>query len=126
MLGIDRLGYWARQFGFGERTGVDLPNEARGIVPSNDWKKSVFDLPIYPGETYQAGIGQGYDAVTPLQLLNAYCALANGGTLYQPQIVHRVLAPDGPSCGTSSPRSSASSSRPEVLEDDAPRRAPRC
>lgn len=95
MLGIDRLGYWARQFGFGERTGVDLPNEARGIVPSNDWKKSVFDLPIYPGETYQAGIGQGYDAVTPLQLINAYCALANGGTLYQPQIVHRILAPDG-------------------------------
>jgi penicillin-binding protein 2 len=95
MLGIDRLGYWARDFGFGERTGVDLPNEARGIVPTNDWKKSVFDLPIYPGETYQAGIGQGYDAVTPLQLLNAYCALANGGELLKPQIVRRVLSPDG-------------------------------
>jgi penicillin-binding protein 2 len=95
MLGIDRLGYWARDFGFGERTGVDLPNEARGIVPTNDWKKSVFDQPIYPGETYQAGIGQGYDAVTPLQLLNAYCALANGGDLLKPQIVRRILAPDG-------------------------------
>jgi penicillin-binding protein 2 len=95
MLGIDRLGYWAQQWGFGEKTGVDLPNEARGIVPTNSWKESVFDLPIYPGETYQAGIGQGYDAVTPLQLLNAYSALANGGTLYRPQIVRRVLAPDG-------------------------------
>jgi penicillin-binding protein 2 len=95
MLGIDRLGYWAQQWGFGEKTGVDLPNEARGIVPTNSWKESVFDLPIYPGETYQAGIGQGYDAVTPLQLINAYSALANGGTLYRPQIVRRVLAPDG-------------------------------
>jgi len=95
MLGIDRLGYWAKEFGFGEKTGVDLPNEARGIVPDNDWKQSVFDQPIYPGETYQAGIGQGYDAVTPLQLLDAYSALANGGTLYRPQIVRRVLAPDG-------------------------------
>ena len=95
MLGIDRLGYWARDFGFGERTGIALPNEARGIVPTNDWKKSVFDLPIYPGETYQAGIGQGYNAVTPLQLLNAYNALANGGSLLKPQIVRRVLAPDG-------------------------------
>ena len=48
-----------------------------------------------PGEVYQAGIGQGYDAATPLQVLNAYTALANGGTLYKPQIVRRVLAPDG-------------------------------
>ncbi len=95
MLGIDRLGYWAKEWGFGEKTGVDLPNEARGIVPTNDWKQTVFDQPIYPGETYQAGIGQGYDAVTPLQLVDAYSALANGGTLYRPQIVRRILAPDG-------------------------------
>jgi len=64
-------------------------------VPTNDWKETVFDQPIYPGETYQAGIGQGYDAVTPLQLIDAYSALANGGTLYRPQIVRRILAPDG-------------------------------
>jgi penicillin-binding protein 2 len=95
MLGIDRLGYWAKEWGFGEKTGVDLPNEARGIVPTNDWKQTVFNQPIYPGETYQAGIGQGYDAVTPLQMIDAYSALANGGTLYRPQIVRRILAPDG-------------------------------
>jgi penicillin-binding protein 2 len=95
MLGIDRLGYWAKEWGFGQKTGIDLPNEAGGIVPTNDWKESVFDQPIYPGETYQAGIGQGYDAVTPLQLLDAYSALANGGTLYRPQMVRRILAPDG-------------------------------
>jgi len=94
-LGIDRLGYWANQWGYGQRTGIDLPAEARGIVPTNDWKESLFQQPIYPGEVYQAGIGQGYDAATPLQVLNSYNALANGGSLLKPQIVRRVLAPDG-------------------------------
>jgi cell division protein FtsI/penicillin-binding protein 2 len=50
---------------------------------------------VFAGETYQAGIGQGYDVVTPIQLINAYAALANGGTLYQPQIVHDIVGPDG-------------------------------
>ena len=95
MLGIDRLAYWADQWGFGKRTGIDLPAEAKGIIPTNAWKQATFGQDIFPGEVYHAGIGQGYDAVTPLQLLDAYMALANGGTLYKPQIVHRVLAPDG-------------------------------
>jgi penicillin-binding protein 2 len=94
-VGIDRLGYWAKQFGFGAKTGVDLPGEANGTVPTNQWKLETLGVPIYPGETYLAGIGQGYDAVTPLQLLNAYCALANGGTLYAPRIVKDVIGPDG-------------------------------
>lgn len=95
-LGIDRLAYWAHQWGFGAKSGIDLPAEATGLVPSNEWKQRVFNgQPIYPGEVYQAGIGQGYDMVTPLQLINAYSALANGGTLLRPQIVRRVLAPDG-------------------------------
>ncbi|HTS15882.1 MAG TPA: penicillin-binding transpeptidase domain-containing protein, partial [Candidatus Sulfotelmatobacter sp.] len=95
MLGIDRLGYWAAQYGFGTPTGVDLPGEAAGIVPTNAWKQEVFGQDIFPGETYQAGIGQGYDAVTPLQLINAYAALANGGKLYQPQILKQIVGPDG-------------------------------
>ncbi len=95
MLGIDRLGYWANQYGFGELTGVDLPSEVAGIVPTNAWKQDALGAEVFPGETYQAGIGQGYDAVTPLQLINAYAALANGGTLYQPQIVREIIGPDG-------------------------------
>ena len=95
MLGIDRLAYWGNQFGFGQATGVDLPGEVPGIVPSNQWKYETLGQPIYPGETYHAAIGQGYVEVTPLQLLNAYAALANGGMLYKPQIVRRVLAADG-------------------------------
>jgi penicillin-binding protein 2 len=94
-LGIDGLAHWAAEYGFGEQTGVDLPGEVRGIVPSSDWKMNTFGQPVYPGEVYQAAIGQGYDVVTPLQLINAYAALANGGTLYEPQIVHRILGPDG-------------------------------
>jgi penicillin-binding protein 2 len=95
MLGADRLGYWANQYGFGAPTGVDLPGEVAGIVPTNEWKQQVLGAPMFGGETYQAGIGQGYDAVTPLQLINAYAALANGGTLYQPQVVREVIGPDG-------------------------------
>ena len=95
MLGVDRLAYWARQYGFGAKTGIDLPGEVEGIVPDNTWKQEALGAPVFPGETYQAGIGQGYDAVTPLQLINAYAALANGGTLYQPQIVRQVIGPDG-------------------------------
>jgi penicillin-binding protein 2 len=94
-LGIDRLAYWARQYGFGAPSGVDLPGEVAGIVPNNAWKQDVLGARIFPGETYQAGIGQGYDAVTPLQLINAYAALANGGKLYQPQIVREIVGPDG-------------------------------
>jgi penicillin-binding protein 2 len=94
-LGITRLAYWARQFGFGAPSGIDLPGEAAGIVPSEKWKQDTFGQPIFPGEVLQAGIGQGYDTATPLQVLNAYCALANGGTLYQPQVVRQIVGPDG-------------------------------
>ncbi len=94
-LGIDRLGYWAKQYGFGQPTGIDLPGEVAGIVPTNQWKQDALGSKIFPGETYQAGIGQGYDVVTPIQLINAYAALANGGTLRQPQIVHDIVGPDG-------------------------------
>ncbi len=95
MLGADRLAYWAKQFGFGAPTGIALPAEASGIVPDNAWKENLFNQGMFPGEVLQAGIGQGYDSATPLQVLNAYAALANGGNLYVPQIVHRILGPDG-------------------------------
>lgn len=94
-LGIDRLGHWAGQYGFGSSTGIDLPGEVPGIVPTNQWKLDAIGEPIYPGEVYQAGIGQGYDAVTPIQLINAYAALANGGMLYEPQVVREIVAADG-------------------------------
>ena len=95
-LGIDRLA------SLGDRVrlrsiGPALtfrPRRAASYPPTNG-SMNVFGGPIYPGEVYQAGIGQGYDAATPLQVLNSYTALANGGSLLKPQIVRRVLAPDG-------------------------------
>jgi penicillin-binding protein 2 len=94
-LGINRLAYYARQLGYGAPTGIDLPGEVSGIVPSEQWKQAAYGQPIQEGEVLQAGIGQGYDTATPLQVLNAYSALANGGTLYQPQVVRQILAPNG-------------------------------
>ena len=95
MLGIDRLAYWAHQWGFGRSTGIDLPGEASGIVPTNDWKQRTLNEQYFTGEVYQAGIGQGYNMSTPIQVLNAYAALANGGTIYKPQLVRRILDPEG-------------------------------
>jgi penicillin-binding protein 2 len=95
MLGADRLAYWGRMYGFGTPTGIDLPGEVSGIVPSNQWKIDALGQPMFGGEVFQSGIGQGYDVVTPIQLINAYAALANGGKLYRPQIVREVVGPDG-------------------------------
>lgn len=95
MLGADRLAHWGKQYGFGKRTGIDLPGEVAGIVPSNQWKIDTFGTEMFGGEVYQSGIGQGYDVVTPIQLINAYAALANGGKLYRPQLVKDVIGPDG-------------------------------
>jgi penicillin-binding protein 2 len=102
-LGIDRLAYWAHEFGFGRKTGVDLPGETVGTVPTNAWKRQLFSQNIYPGEVAQAGIGQGYDMVTPLQLITAYSALANGGTLYRPQIVRKLVDSHGKTIKTIKP-----------------------
>jgi penicillin-binding protein 2 len=94
-VGMERLAHWAQQLGFGSPTGIDLPFEAAGLVPTNQWKMDRFGQPIYPGELLQAGIGQGYDLATVLQVANAYAAVANGGKLYQPQVVREIRGPDG-------------------------------
>ncbi len=86
-LGVDRLAKWAHELGFGSPTGIDLPNEASGVIASTEWAHSQGRTGVFTGELAQAGIGQNVIAVTPLQLLNAYAALANGGHLMRPQIV---------------------------------------
>src|SRR3954454_20566499 len=95
MLGANRLAYWAHEYGFGKPTGIDLPGEASGIVPNDTWKMETLGQPMFGGETYQAGIGQGYDVATPIQLITAYSALANGGKVMKPQVVRRITGPDG-------------------------------
>lgn len=89
LVGIDALAKWGRIFGLGQKTGVDLPGELSGILPSPEWKKSRGLGPWYPGETLPIAIGQGYLTVTPLQLLSFYATLATGGRRYQPLLIDR-------------------------------------
>jgi penicillin-binding protein 2 len=89
-VGPDAIAKYARMLGFGAPTGIDLPNENGGIMPDPQWKLATFDEPWTIGNTYQEAIGQGFVAVTPLQLLNAYAAVANGGTLWQPHLLKQV------------------------------------
>jgi len=86
-LGIDRLGYWYRQFGLGSTTMIDLPGEASGLIPSPAWKKSVFNEQWYTGDTYFTAIGQYAMQVTPIQMAVATAAVANGGKLFTPTLV---------------------------------------
>ncbi len=89
-LGIDTIAETARLFGLGQPTGIDLPSERVGVVPSTEWKQRVRKEQWYPGETISTAIGQGYVTVTPLQMAVAIGAVANGGTLHQPRLVLAV------------------------------------
>ena len=93
-LGIDGISSFMSQFGFGEKTGVDIEGESRGVLPSQAWKKQRFKKPEqqkwYSGETISVGIGQGYNAYTPIQLAQAIATLANNGVMYRPHLVKYV------------------------------------
>lgn len=87
VIGVDRLSEMAKRFGLGEQLGIDIPGEAKGIVPTEEWKKEAIGEPWYLGDTYHYGIGQGYVLTTPLQV-NAWTqVIANSGTLYQQRLL---------------------------------------
>ena len=94
-LGIDRIAKHARSFGLGDLTGIDLPGEVTGIVPSSEWKLRRFKEKWYPGETVSAAIGQSYNLYTPLQLAVSYAAIANGGRVVKPRLLLRLEDRDG-------------------------------
>ncbi len=94
-LGVDRLAYFARGFNLGRRTGVALPEEQPGLVPTSAWKERRFGEPWVRGETVSAAIGQGFNLVTPLQMAVAYAAIANGGRLLRPRLVLESRDADG-------------------------------
>ena len=89
-LGIDRMHQFLSRFGFGVRTGLELIGEARGLMPSSNWKRRARNEPWFPGETLITGIGQGYTLTTPLQLASATATLGARGLRLQPRIVERV------------------------------------
>lgn len=93
-LGPERISAYLQQFGFGSKTGIDLPGEGSAFIPTPAWKKETRKEPWYIGDTYNFSIGQGDLLVTPLQLAAGISAVANGGTLYRPHLV-RGIAQDG-------------------------------
>ena len=94
-LGIDRIAKWSRRFGLGQPSGLKLDQEKPGLVASSAWEKARFKKPWHEGETLCVAIGHGYNLATPLQMAQVAAAMANGGFLYEPQLVEKVESPAG-------------------------------
>lgn len=92
-LGVDTIVEYCNQFGFGEPTGIDLPGEDRGLVPTPEWKEANWNTPWVGGDTVNLSIGQGFIEVTPLQLANMVALIVNDGVLYRPRIVKEIRDP---------------------------------
>ncbi|MGE0314652.1 MAG: penicillin-binding protein 2 [Lautropia sp.] len=92
-MGVDRIHDFMQPWGFGRLTGIDLKDEATGILPSSEWKKKRFKQQWYPGETPSIGIGQGYNSFTMLQLAHATATLANDGVVMVPHLMRAVEDP---------------------------------
>ncbi len=90
MLSIDQIHKWAVRLGLGEKTGISLPHENDGIVPSTEWKLKATGEKWYPGETISVAIGQGQVSVTPISLAEMISTVANGGTLYRPRLLKAI------------------------------------
>ncbi len=93
-LGPQRIKQYLSLFGWDQKTGIDLPGEFSGFIPDPAWKKATKGQSWYDGDTYNLAIGQSDLQTTPLQVASAYCAIANGGTLYKPQIVNKIISND--------------------------------
>ena len=94
-VGIDNIAKYARIFGFGEKTGIDLEGESSGLVASKEVKKKIWNEDWRLGDTFNAAIGQGFNLTTPIQLASMLSIVANGGTHYQPYLVDKITNPDG-------------------------------
>jgi penicillin-binding protein 2 len=89
-MGIETIASFAHQFGLGEETGIELPSERIGIIPSEAWKRKAKNEAWLPGETISASIGQGYVNVTPLQMASLIGTVANDGVMFRPRLVQAV------------------------------------
>ena len=94
-VGVDSLAKYAKQCGLGSPTGVDLDKEAKGLVPTTMWKLGRIGVPWQGGETLSVAIGQGFNLVTPIQMLSLISAVANGGTRFKPLVVSRIESSGG-------------------------------
>lgn len=94
-VGIDKLESYARMFGLGAKTGINLPYEAEGLVANRAYKRKVYNDDWYLSETFDAAIGQGFNLATPLQMAAVMGEIASGGIRYRPYLVQKIVAPDG-------------------------------
>lgn len=94
-LGMEIMKRYELLFGYGGKTGIDLPGEEEGLIPDPVWKQSKIGERWYIGDDYHASIGQGFVTATPLQIVNSIAAIANGGTLYAPRLVSQIRSVDG-------------------------------
>src|SRR6202044_414317 len=94
-LGIDRIAKYATAFGLGQKTGIDLPNEVAGVMPSEEWKIRNFKQKWFAGETISVGIGQGAVAITPVQLMRAVGAISMDGRMVVPHVINPTNLPTG-------------------------------
>lgn len=98
-LGPEKIEKYLGLFGWGSRTGIDLPDEREGLIPTKQWKKNYFkeeqDQIWLPGDTYNLSIGQGYLSVSPIQVVASFSALANGGKLLRPHLVKQIIDHEG-------------------------------
>lgn len=90
-LGPTKIKKYLELFGWGEKTQIDLPAEATGFIPDKEWKKEKFGEGWWDGDTYNLSIGQGFLQITPLEVVNSFAAITNGGKLFQPQVVKRII-----------------------------------
>jgi penicillin-binding protein 2 len=88
-LGIEKIAYWAHKVGIGQKTGIDLPGEVAGTMPSEEWKMKNFHEKWYAGEVISVGIGQGAVAISPIQLVRAIAGIASGGVFKRPHVVEQ-------------------------------------
>jgi penicillin-binding protein 2 len=102
-LGIDNLEKYARMFGFGQVTGINLPGEADGLVANKKYKQKVFDEDWYLSETFDAAIGQGFQLATPLQMAQLTSEIANGGHRFKPYVVSKIVSQNGDTIKTFMP-----------------------
>ncbi|MFA6426832.1 MAG: penicillin-binding protein 2 [Candidatus Magasanikbacteria bacterium] len=93
-LGVERIAEYLKRFGFSAKTGIDIPGEVEGFLPSMEWKKKTKGEQWYVGDTYNLSIGQGDFLTTPLQIAMMTSVVANGGTLYQPRMIKEIINPE--------------------------------
>lgn len=102
-VGVDTLAEFAKKMGLGRRTGIEMEYEKPGIIPTKEWKKKNRNAKWQEGETLSVAIGQGFNLTTPVQICLMTATIANGGKVYRPQLVKKVVAPDGEVFSTFTP-----------------------